>query len=377
MSSTLFSPYALRELALRNRVVVSPMCQYSADDGSATDWHLMHLGAMTQGGAGLVLIEATAVSATGRITPGCLGLYSDANEAALARVLAGVNAHAGGTPVGIQLAHAGRKASSARPWHGGQLIAPADGGWTPLAPSAVPHRPGEAPPQAMTADDIAQVVRDFAAAARRADRLGLTAIELHCAHGYLLHEFLSPVSNRREDEWGGSLGNRMRLPLAVFDAVRAAWPAAKPLGVRVSASDWLEHLPEQPSWRVEDTLALAAALKARGCDWIDASSGGISPQQKIALQPGYQVPFAARIRRETGLATIAVGLINEPRHAEAIVANGEADLVALGRAMLWDPRWVWHAAAELGGEVLPPRQYGRAAPREHAQLFATVPLGMR
>jgi 2,4-dienoyl-CoA reductase-like NADH-dependent reductase (Old Yellow Enzyme family) len=375
MSSALFSPYALRDLELHNRAVVSPMCQYSADDGSATDWHVIHLGTMTQSGAGLVLIEATAVSDVGRITPGCLGLYSDANEAALARVLAAIRPHAN-TPIGIQLAHAGRKGSSARPWHGGQLLNASEGGWTPLAPSAVPHKAGEAPPQAMSRDDIRQVVDDFVTATRRAERLGLAAIELHCAHGYLLHQFLSPVSNRRDDAYGGSRENRMRLPLEVFDAVRAAWPAGKPLGVRVSASDWLDHL-DAPSWTIEDTLVFGHALKARGCDWIDVSSGGISPLQKIALGPGYQVPFAERIKRETGLATMAVGLITEPRQAEAIIAGGQADLFAMARAMLWNPRWVWHAAAELGGQVLPPPQYGRAAPREHARLFAQVPLGMR
>ncbi|HEX7383925.1 MAG TPA: NADH:flavin oxidoreductase/NADH oxidase [Burkholderiaceae bacterium] len=376
MASILFTPYALRDLELHNRIVVSPMCQYSADaDGSATDWHLMHLGMLSQGGAGLVFIEATAVSAVGRITPGDLGLYSDANEAALARVLGAIRPHAL-SPIGIQLAHAGRKGSSARPWHGGQLLSAAEGGWAPLAPSAVPQRAGEAAPQAMTEADIEQLVHDFAAATRRAERLGLAAIELHCAHGYLLHEFLSPVSNRRDDRWGGSRENRMRLPLAVFDAVRAAWPAGKPLGVRVSSSDWLEHL-DMPSWRIEDTLAFAEALKARGCDWIDASSGGISPLQKIAPGPGYQVPFAERLEREVGMTTVAVGLITDPRQAEAIVASGQADLVAMARAMLWNPRWVWHAAAELGGAVTPPPQYGRAAPREHAKLFAAVPLGMR
>ncbi|HSN33121.1 MAG TPA: hypothetical protein VLU41_10595, partial [Ideonella sp.] len=323
MNSILFSPFALRDLELHNRIVVSPMCQYSADaDGSATDWHLMHLGMLSQGGAGLVFIEATAVSAVGRITPGDLGLYSDANEAALARVLQAIRPHAS-APIGIQLAHAGRKGSSARPWHGGALLGADAGGWTPLAPSAVPHREGEAAPQAMSDDDVEQLVREFTTATRRAERLGLAAIELHCAHGYLLHQFLSPVSNRRSDRWGGPLENRMRLPLAVFDAVRAAWPAGKPLGVRVSTSDWLEHL-DTPSWRVEDTLAFARALKARGCDWIDASSGGISPLQKIALGPGYQVPVAERIKRETGLTTAAVGLITEPRQAEAVLAAAEA-----------------------------------------------------
>lgn len=375
MTSALFQPLTLRQLNLANRVVVSPMCQYSAERGSATDWHLMHLGSLTQSAAGLVLIEATAVSETGRITPGCLGLWNDANEAALKRVLLAIRPHAN-TAIGIQLAHAGRKASSAAPWHGGLLMAPEQGGWVGIAPSAVPHRPEEPAPRSMTEADIASVIDDFASAAVRAERLGLDALELHCAHGYLLHEFLSPVSNHRADRYGGSLENRMRLPLAVFDAVRKVWPAHKPMGVRVSASDWLEHTGRE-CWTLPQTLRLADELKARGCDWIDASSGGISPEQKITLGAGYQVHFAQAVREATGVPTMAVGLITEPQLAEDIVAGGQADMVALGRAMLWNPRWVWHAAAQLGGEISPPPQYGRAAPRHHAQLFAKVPFGMR
>lgn len=375
MPSALFQPLILRALTLANRVVVSPMCQYSADNGKATDWHLMHLGLMSQSGAGLLLIEATAVSAAGRITPGCLGLWDDATEAALARVLAAVRPHAQ-SAIGIQLGHAGRKASSAAPWQGGQLIAPADGGWRPQAPSALAHRDGEAAPDEMGPADIAQLIAQFADAARRADRLGLDAIELHCAHGYLLHQFLSPVANRRTDAYGGSPEARMRLPLEVFDAVRAAWPAHKPLGVRVSATDWLEAQSAE-HWDLPQTLAFAQALRARGVDWIDVSSGGISPRQQIPVGPGYQVPLARAVREATGLPTIAVGLITEPHQAEAVVAEGSADLVALGRGVLWNPRWVWHAAAALGGTVTPPPQYGRAAPREHAALFAHVPMGMR
>ena len=375
MTAALFQPLPLRQLTLANRVVVSPMCQYSADRGSATDWHVMHLGSMTQSSAGLVLIEATAVAEEGRITPGCLGLWNDDNEAALKRVLGAIRPHAN-THIGIQLAHAGRKASSAAPWDGGMLISPTSGGWMGSAPSALPHRPEEPAPRMMSEADIDAVVVQFAAATLRADRLGLDAIELHCAHGYLLHEFLSPVSNQRTDAYGGSLENRMRLPLAVFDAVRKAWPAHKPLGVRVSSSDWLEHTGRE-SWTLPQTLRLATELKSRGCDWIDASSGGISGEQKIVLGPAYQAHFAQAIREATGLACMAVGLITEPREAEDIVASGRADLVAIGRGMLWNPRWVWHAAAELGGEIAPPPQYGRAAPREHAKLFAKVPFGMR
>lgn len=375
MPPALFQPLALRSLALRNRVVVSPMCQYSADHGRATDWHLMHLGLMSQSGAGLVMIEATAVSAVGRITPGCLGLWDDATEAALGRVLAAVRPHACGA-IGLQLGHAGRKASSAAPWEGGQLIPPSAGGWHPQGPSALAHRDAEAAPAAMSQDEIAAVVAQFTDATRRADRLGLDAIELHCAHGYLLHQFLSPVANQRTDAYGGSPEARMRLPLEVFGAMRAAWPAHKPLGVRVSATDWLEARGLD-SWTLPQTLAFAQALKARGVDWIDVSSGGISPLQQIPLGPGYQVPLAQAVREATGLPTIAVGLITEPQQAEAVVAQGQADLVALGRGILWNPRWVWHAAAALGGEVTPPPQYGRAAPRDCAALFAHVPMGMR
>jgi 2,4-dienoyl-CoA reductase-like NADH-dependent reductase (Old Yellow Enzyme family) len=375
MNPTLFRPLALRELELSNRVIVAPMCQYSAVDGSATDWHVMHLGAMTQGGAALTLIEATGVSPEGRITPDCLGLWSDENEAALVRVLAAIRPHAKGA-IGIQLAHAGRKASSAPPWKGGQLIPLQNGGWTPWAPSAVRQRPEEAPPHAMSEDDIRTVIAQFTKAAERSQRLGLDVVELHCAHGYLMHQFLSPISNQRTDAWGGSLENRMRLPLAVFDAVRAVWPAHKPLGVRVSATDWMEH-SEAPSWTLPQTVEFAKALKARGCDFIDVSSGGITSQQQIKLGAGYQVPFARAIKEATGLPTMAVGLITEPSQAEQILVDGDADMVALARGMLWNPRWVWHAAAELGGQVPPPPQYGRSAPRAHADVLTGVPFGGR
>jgi 2,4-dienoyl-CoA reductase-like NADH-dependent reductase (Old Yellow Enzyme family) len=375
MNPALFTPFKLRNLSLANRIVVAPMCQYSADEGSATAWHTMHLGSMTQSAAGLVLLEATAVAEEGRITPGCLGLWNDANEAALARVLHDIRPHAN-TRIGIQLAHAGRKASSAPPWQGGQLIRPEDGGWQPVAPSALAHKAEEAVPREMRRDEIDALVVQFSDAAVRADRLGLDAVELHCAHGYLLHQFLSPVANQRNDNYGGSLENRMRLPLAAFDAVRQVWPAHKPMGVRVSATDWLEHTGRD-SWTLEQTLVLAEQLKQRGCDWIDVSSGGVSPEQKIVLGPGYQVHLAQAVREATGLPTMAVGLITEPQQAEDIVANGQADMVALARGMLWNPRWVWHAAAALGVEVTPPPQYARAAPRAQAKVFASVPFGMR
>jgi 2,4-dienoyl-CoA reductase-like NADH-dependent reductase (Old Yellow Enzyme family) len=371
MTSPLFTPITFRSVELANRIMVSPMCQYSAVDGSATDWHLIHLGHLALGGAGLLCVEATAVEAAGRITPGCLGLYSDANERALERVVGTARAS---SPIklAIQIAHAGRKASSAVPWRGGQLIPPDQGGWRPVAPSALPQLAGEAPPEALDEAGIARVKAAFVAATQRAARLGFDALELHSAHGYLLHEFLSPLSNRRADEYGGTLENRMRLPLEVFDAIRAAWPGDKPLGVRVSATDWVEG-----GWEIEQCIALARELARRGCDWIDCSSGGVSPQQKIPLGPGYQVPFAKRIRAETGVRTIAVGLITDPRQAEAIVASGEADVVALARAMLYDPRWAWHAAAALGAVAHAPEQYWRCPPREAGRVFGNTTIGMR
>jgi 2,4-dienoyl-CoA reductase-like NADH-dependent reductase (Old Yellow Enzyme family) len=370
--SALFQPIELRALRLENRILVSPMCQYSASDGSASDWHLIHLGHLALGGAGLLFVEATAVNPGARITPACLGLYSDANEAALARVISAVRANSR-MPLGIQLAHAGRKGSSRVPWESGTLIPAEAGGWIPVAPSAIAHSEGEPAPHALARAELEALKREFAAAARRADRLGFDAIELHAAHGYLLHEFLSPLANRRSDEYGGSLENRMRYLLEVFATMRSAWPEHKPMGVRVSATDWVDG-----GWDVSHTVALARSLKALGCDWIDVSSGGVSPKQQVALGPGYQVPFARTVRAEAGIATIAVGLITEPRQAEEIVASGKADMVALARAMLYDPRWAWHAAAELGAAVQAPEQYWRSPPRgvKHA-LFHGARSGQR
>jgi 2,4-dienoyl-CoA reductase-like NADH-dependent reductase (Old Yellow Enzyme family) len=371
----LFDPIALRSLTLPNRIVVSPMCQYSAVDGDATDWHMAHLGSLALSGAGLLCVEATAVTPEGRITPGDLGLYSDGNEKALGRVVETIRS-ASPIPLAIQLAHAGRKGSSHAPWDGGKLVPTERGGWQPVAPSAVPHAADEPAPRAFGLDELPRLRDAFAESARRAARLGFDAIELHCAHGYLLHEFLSPVSNRRDDAYGGSLANRMRFPLEVFEAVRAAFPADRPVGVRVSATDWLEGV-ETESWTVESTVEFGQALKQRGCDWLDVSSGGISPRQKIVPGPGYQVPFAEIVRTETGLPTIAVGLITEPRQAEAIVEGGRADMVALARAFLYDPRWPWHAAAVLGGTVYGPRQYWRALPREAGPIFGNITFGQR
>lgn len=376
--SALFSPYALGPLTLANRIVIAPMCQYSCDEGLAGDWHLMHLGQLALSGAGLLIVEATAVTPEGRITPGCLGLWNDAQADALGRVLAAVRRHSA-MPVAIQLGHAGRKGSSAVPWRGGQLVAADDaarGGWQTVAPSALPHAEGEAPPEALDEAGLVRIREGFVAAARRAQRIGLAAIELHAAHGYLLHQFLSPVSNQRADRYGGSLEGRMRFPLEVFEAVRAAVPATMPVGVRLSATDFLEH-EAVPSWDLAQSTSFARELHARGAAWIHVSGGGISPRQKIALGPGYQVPFARHIRAATGAPTIAVGLVTEPEQAEAIVAEGHADLVALGRSFLFNPHWPWTAAAKLGAQVAAPPQYWRAQPRGLKDLFGPVTVGMR
>jgi 2,4-dienoyl-CoA reductase-like NADH-dependent reductase (Old Yellow Enzyme family) len=355
--SQLFTPIRLRDLALDNRIMISPMCQYSARDGCASDWHLMHLGSLAQSGAGLLCLEATAVAPEGRITPACLGLYSDANEAALARVISVVRQWSR-MPLCIQLGHAGRKASSHEPWNGGGLVAAHAGGWRPLGPSPEPISPSEPPPDALDEVGIRRIREAFALSTVRAQRIGLDAVELHFAHGYLAHSFLSPLSNRRTDRYGGALENRMRFALEVFDAVREVWPAHKPLGVRISATDWVEG-----GWDIESSVVLARELNVRGCDWIDCSSGGISPAQKIPLGPGYQVHLANRIRSETGMRTIAVGLITEPNQADAILAGGDADMIAIARAIIWNPHWPWNAAAELGASVLAPKQYWRSPPR--------------
>ncbi len=369
--SALFSPITLRGLTLPNRLMVAPMCQYSAEEGRATAWHLMHLGGLSLSGASLLCLEATAVVPEGRITPGCLGLWDDATETALVPVIAAIRRHSK-IAVTVQLAHAGRKASSHVPWEGGQQIPVGQGGWIAEAPSALPHKPDEVPPAALDRAGMDRVRDAFVRSAERAMRLGLDGIELHGAHGYLLHEFLSPISNRRDDEYGGSLENRMRFPLEVFDAVRAVVPDDKPVGIKVSASDWVEG-----GWDLEQTIAFAQALKPRGLDWIDVSSGGISPAQKIAIGPGYQVPFAEAIKAATGLPTIAVGLITEAAQAEAIIAEGKADMVALARAMLYDPRWGWHAAAELGASVEAPPQYWRSNPSKYRDVFGKTVFGGR
>jgi 2,4-dienoyl-CoA reductase-like NADH-dependent reductase (Old Yellow Enzyme family) len=369
--SSLFSPIQLRGLKLSNRIMVAPMCQYSAENGEANDWHFTHINTLSLSGAAMFCIEATHVEAIGRITPGCLGLWNDATEAALKPILASVRKHSKAA-VAMQLAHAGRKGSSHKPWDGGQQIPIGEGGWQTVGPSAMPHKDGEAAPLALDAAGMARIREAFVAAAKRAERLGLDALELHGAHGYLLHQFLSPIANKRTDQYGGSLQNRMRYPLEVFDAVRAAFPDNKPVGVKVSATDWVEG-----GWDLAQTIEFAQELKKRGADWIDVSSGGASPLQKIPLAPGYQVPFAQAIKQATGLTTMAVGLITQAQQAEDIVASGKADMVALARGMLYDPRWGWHAAAELGGQVDAPPQYWRSQPSTQKELFGKTTFGAR
>ena len=351
----LFTPLTLRGVTLRNRIAVSPMCEYSSVDGFADDWHLVHLGSRAVGGAGLVITEAAAVTPEGRISPSDLGIWKDEHVAFLARCTAFIRAH--GAAAGIQLAHAGRKASTARPWEGGQQVGAEAGGWTPVAPSAIPFRPEDVTPTVLDRAGIRAVVEAFGAAARRSLAAGFDVIELHAAHGYLLHSFLSPLCNQRNDEYGGSFDNRIRLLLEVTAAVRAAWPEHLPLFVRVSATDWVEG-----GWDLPQSVELARRLGPLGVDLVDCSSGGTVPGARIPAAPGYQVPFAEAIRRETGLPTGAVGLITEPAQADAIVAGGQADLVLLARELLRDPYWPLHAARALGTKGPWPAQYLRAAP---------------
>ncbi|MDM0044787.1 NADH:flavin oxidoreductase/NADH oxidase [Variovorax dokdonensis] len=366
--SALFSSLDLGPLTLCNRIVIAPMCQYSCLDGNAGDWHFVHLNQLAMSGAGLLIIEATAVEDIGRITLGDLGLYSDDNEAALAHVLEAMRRFSS-MPIGIQLGHAGRKASSHVPWQGGASLKPEEGAWTTCAPSALPHAQGEPAPVALDDAGLARIKAAFVQAAKRAQRLGVQLIELHAAHGYLLHQFLSPVSNQRTDAYGGSLENRMRFPLEVFDAVRAAVSRDVAVGLRISATDWLEGEAGLPSWDVEQSAVLATEMAQRGADFIHVSSGGVSPLQKIALGPGYQVPFARRIRQACGLPTIAVGLITEPAQAEAVIAEGDADAIAIARTILFEPHWPWRAAGELGASVEAPPQYWRSQPRDLKAVF--------
>ncbi|MBK1660645.1 NADH:flavin oxidoreductase/NADH oxidase [Paracraurococcus ruber] len=356
MSALLFAPYSMRDLRLANRIVVSPMAQYSATEaGHATDWHLMHVGNLCVSGAGLVIMEATAVEPRGRVSPRCLGLWTDAQAEALRPVVEFCRSN-GQAALGLQLAHAGRKGSVGRPWEGQETVPPGQGGWQPVSSCDLAY-PGRPVPHMLSVEEMAALRDAYVAAARRADALGFDLIELHAAHGYLLNSFLSPLANRRNDAYGGDLAGRMRYVLEVFAAIRAAWPAHKPLGVRISATDWADG-----GWDADDSVALARALRTQGCDYVTASSGGISAAQRIDVRPGYQLPFARRIQQEAGMPAMAVGLLHEPDLAEQALQDGAAELIALGRGMMWEPRWAWHAAEALGAVADFPPQYARSHP---------------
>ncbi|HLH97078.1 MAG TPA: NADH:flavin oxidoreductase/NADH oxidase [Xanthobacteraceae bacterium] len=362
--SVLFTPIRVSQLELANRIVIAPMCQYSAADGCMTDWHLIHLGHLALSGAALLTIEATAVLPEGRITYADVGLWNDATRDAMGRILESVRRWSD-IPIAIQLAHAGRKASTEVPWKGGRQIPSGKvNGWRTMAPSTISFRDNDQPPVALDRDGLKETREAFVAAARRAAQLGIDAIQLHGAHGYLLHQFLSPLSNKRVDEYGGSLENRMRFPLEVFAAVRAAFPPGRPVTIRVSGTDWAEG-----GWDIDQTIAFAQALEAQGCSAIHVSSGGLTPTQKIPVGPSYQVPLARAVKQATRMPVVAVGLITEFEQAEAIVATGDADMIALARTILYDPRWPWHAAAHFGERVRAPDQYLRSQPRNYPHLF--------
>ncbi|MBV8455738.1 MAG: NADH:flavin oxidoreductase/NADH oxidase [Acetobacteraceae bacterium] len=362
--ATLFNPVRVGNLQLENRIVIAPMCQYSAVDGCMTDWHLIHLGHLALSGAALLTIEATAVSPEGRITYADVGLWDDATEAAIARTLEAVRRWSD-MPIAIQLSHAGRKASTEVPWKAAAQLPPDHAnGWQTAAPSSLPFREGEHPPLALDRDGLARVRDAFAAAAQRAPLLNIDAVQIHCAHGYLLHQFLSPLSNRRSDAYGGGLEDRMRFPLEVFDAVRAAFPPERPVSIRVSGTDWVAG-----GWNITETVAFTQQLEARGCAGIHVSSGGLDLAQRIPVGPGYQVPLARAVKQVTRMPVIAVGLITSFDQAEMIVTTGDADLIALARTILYDPRWPWHAAAHFGARVKAPHQYLRSQPRQYSDLF--------
>ncbi|GBU13842.1 chromate reductase [Enterobacterales bacterium] len=361
--SKLFEPISLGDLTLTNRIIIAPMCQYSSDQGKATSWHHSHLGQLSFSGAGLLILEATAVEKIGGITPQDLGLWDDETEAAMKGLVTSIRENSP-IPLGLQLGHAGRKASCYAPWDGGKQMTREQGGWQTIAPSGVPFTETDAAPEAVSLERINQVKKAYVECAKRAERLGFDLLELHGAHGYLLHQFLSPLSNKRTDQYGGSLENRMRLLLEIYQEIRTVFPAHKPIGVRISATDWVDG-----GWDPEQSVALAKALDKLGCNYIHVSSGGLSPQQKISVGPNYQVPFAERIKQEVQMPVIAVGLITEPEQAEAIISTGQADMIALARGILYNPRWPWHAAARLGAKVNAPKQYWRSEPHNVKGLF--------
>ncbi|MDI3320214.1 NADPH dehydrogenase NamA [Pinibacter soli] len=353
----LFEPLTIKEVTFRNRIVVSPMCEYSSIDGFANDWHLVHLGSRAVGGAGLIITEATAVNPDGRISPDDLGIWKDEHIEKLEQIVEFIHEHR--AVAGIQLAHAGRKASSLSPWKGGTQIRMRDGGWQTVAPSEIAFQEHYEKPKALTVEEIKQLVIDFKEAAKRAVKAGFKVIEIHAAHGYLVHEFLSPLSNLRKDEYGGRFENRIRFLLEIVEAIHSVWPKANPLFVRISGTDWVDG-----GWNIDESIKLAAMLKAEGVDLIDASSGGLSHEQKIPLSPGYQVPFAEKIKLETGILTAAVGLITSAEQAESILQNGQADMIVMARELLRDPYFPLHAAQTLGVDIPWPSQYERAKPRK-------------
>ena len=362
MTSMLFSPITLRELTIPNRIVVSPMCQYNSNEGSANDWHLVHLGGLAMGAAGLVMTEMTNVSPDGRISPRCATLCTDENEAALKRVVDFCRTY-GVAKLGIQIGHAGRKGSQQPPALGSKALTAEEGAWETVGPSPIPF--GEYPaPRELTKPEIEELIEAHRQAVVRAERIGFDLIEMHGGHGYLIHQFLSPLANQRTDEFGGSLENRMRFPLEVFKAMRAEWPAHKPLGIRVSATDWVDG-----GFNPDEAVEFAKALKALGCDFIDVTTGGLDLRQKIPLAAGYQVPFGARVRQEADITTMSVGLIGTPQQAEDIIASGEADFVVIGRGALYDPRWAWHAAEELGATTEYAPKYRMAQPALRPELY--------
>jgi len=356
LTAKLFTPVQLGGITLPNRIAVSPMCQYSADDGSFTDWHLIHLGSLAMSGAGLLMLEATHVTREGRITHGCSGLYSDNNEAAMKRVVDACR-RITKNPIGVQLAHAGRKGSAQAPWLGGKALSAAESPWQTLAPSAIAFGEGWHMPHEMNSGDIRAVIDAFARSAERARRIGLDTIEMHSAHGYLCHEFLSPLSNTRTDRYGGSLENRMRAPLEIARALREAWPKERCLGARISASDWIDA-----GFPTEDAIVYARELNKIGFDYLCVSSGALVPHARIKVEPGYQVAFAEKVKKAVPIAVRAVGMIADPDQAEGIIASGKADMVALARGLLDDPRWVWHAAERFGAKIDYPPQYARSHP---------------
>lgn len=361
--SKLFSPIQLGQIALENRIVIPPMCQYSAIDGNATDWHTMHYGSLSHSGAGLLIFEATAVCPDGRLSPYDLGLWNDETESSMAKLIASIKKYSA-MPLGVQLVHAGRKASMPEAWKEAQHIPISQGGWKTVAPSAIAYDSHHDTPKELSLDEIQNIIKQFIEAAKHADQAGFDVIEIHGAHGYLVHQFLSPLSNHRTDQYGGSLENRMRFAVEIFKGIRQAVPAEKAVGIRISATDWVEG-----GWDLEQSIILSQTLEKLGCDFIDVSTGALDATQQIPVGPNYQVPFAQAIKEQTNMPTITVGLITEAVQAEAIIGTQQADMVAIGRGILFEPHWPWRAAAELGAQVTVPPQYLRCAPHQHKHLF--------